>query len=52
MLPADQFLRIHKSYIVALDKIKHMEGNMVKVNDKKIPVGKNYRNQAMDKLFH
>ena len=51
-LPSDQFLRIHKSYIVALDKIKSMEGNQVKINDKKIPVGKNYRNQVMEKLFN
>ena len=42
-LPGDRFSRIHKSHIIALDKIELIEGNMVKIGEKKLPVGKSYR---------
>lgn len=42
-LPADKFMRIHKSYIVALDKVKEIEGNLVKVGQNSIPVSKAMR---------
>ena len=41
-LPPDQFLRVHKSYIIALDKIKSIERNVIIIDDERIPVGKNY----------
>ena len=48
-LPAHLFKRIHRSYIVAIDKIKAVVGNMVEVIEKgqakHLPVGKNYRDQ-------
>lgn len=42
-LPADRFMRIHKSYIVALDKIKEIDGNQVMVGDNTITVSKAMR---------
>jgi len=46
-LPSDIFQRIHRSYILNLDKINCIEGNMVEVTEKgqpkMIPIGKNYR---------
>ncbi len=42
-LPEDKFMRIHKSYIVAIDKIQEIEGNMVYVGKGKINVSKNMR---------
>lgn len=42
-LPADRFMRIHKSYIVALDKIKEIDGNQVMVGDNTIIVSKAMR---------
>ena len=50
-LPEDLFQRIHRSYIVAIDKIKAVVGNMVEVVEKgqakHLPVGKNYRDQLL-----
>jgi two-component system, LytTR family, response regulator len=50
-LPAHLFKRIHRSYIVAIDKIKAVVGNMVEVIEKgqakHLPVGKNYRDQLL-----
>ncbi|MCB0632700.1 MAG: LytTR family DNA-binding domain-containing protein [Saprospiraceae bacterium] len=42
-LPADQFMRIHRSYIIALDKIDTVERNQVIINDQRITVSEPYR---------
>ena len=48
-LPTPPFMRIHRSYIVNLDKINAVVGNMVEVMEKgqpkSLPVGKNYRDE-------
>jgi DNA-binding LytR/AlgR family response regulator len=47
-LPASIFKRIHRSYIVNLDKIDAVVGNMVEVDKKHLPIGKNYREELLD----
>lgn len=51
-LPSNIFKRIHRSYIVNLDKIDALMGNMVEVKEKgqvkHIPVGKNYRDELLE----
>jgi two-component system, LytTR family, response regulator len=42
MLPPDNFIRVHKSYIVALDKIESIERNRIKIATKLIPIGESY----------
>jgi len=49
-LPKNQFIRIHKSYIVAIREINSLEGNMIEINDTQLPVGKSYK-EAVMKLF-
>jgi DNA-binding LytR/AlgR family response regulator len=49
-LPAGLFLRVHKSYIIAKDKIRFFEGNYVKVGDKDIPIGASYRDEIFARL--
>lgn len=51
VLPEDQFMRIHKSYIIDIQKVKVLEGNMVHLGDKKIPIGASYREVVMEKVF-
>jgi len=46
-LPNDQFIRIHKSFIVSISKIEVLEGNQLTVGEKRLPVGKSYREQVM-----
>ncbi|MBC8314199.1 MAG: response regulator transcription factor [Bacteroidales bacterium] len=43
ILPSNHFIRVHKSYIVTVDKIESIEGNMIKVADKLIPIGESYK---------
>ena len=51
-LPQDRFKRIHRSYIINLEKIDAVVGNMVEVTEKgqakHIPVGKNYRDDLLE----
>jgi DNA-binding LytR/AlgR family response regulator len=49
-LPAANFLRVHKSYIIAKDKIKFFEGNYVKVGGQDIPIGASYRDEIYARL--
>jgi len=49
-LPSEFFIRIHKSYIVAISKITAIVGNSVEIKGSLITVGKSYRNQVMSYL--
>ena len=42
-LPSKRFIRVHKSYIVSLDKIESIERSRISIKDKIIPVGDTYR---------
>ena len=45
------FIRVHRSYIVSIDKIETMEGNQLKIGDQYIPVGRSYKEAVMKKVF-
>lgn len=49
-LPIDQFIRIHKSFIVNLSKVNSIEGNLVEVGNKKLAIGNNYRQSFFGKI--
>jgi DNA-binding LytR/AlgR family response regulator len=49
-LPRDQFRRIHKSFIISMNKLEYVEGNMAVVAGQKIPIGQTYRGEFMDRL--
>jgi hypothetical protein len=34
---------VHKSYIIAIDKIDSIEGNVIRILDLQIPVGESYK---------
>src|SRR5512145_1235788 len=42
-LPESRFIRVHKSYIIAVEKIHYIEGNQVKIANEMIPVGLSFR---------
>lgn len=42
-LPADQFIRIHKSYVVSVDSIIAIRKNSVFINEQELPIGETYR---------
>lgn len=47
MLSESQFLRIHRSYIVSLGKIKSFTHETVEIGNKELPIGKLYRNSFL-----
>ena len=49
-LPADRFIRVHKSYIVSIDEIQEIEQLSITVAGQKLPIGGSYREALMKKL--
>lgn len=49
LLPADQFVRVHKSYIVSLNHLDVIERHQVTIAGKAIPIGLTYREQFLVK---
>ena len=49
-LDSKSFIRVHKSYIVSIDKIESIENNELKIQSYKIPVSRNYREQVMERV--
>lgn len=42
-LPEDQFIQIHRSYIVSIARIESIGPGFIEINKKKLPVGRNYK---------
>ena len=42
-LPADRFIRVHKSYIVSIPFIDAIERNRILISNKIIPIGEKYK---------
>ncbi|MBK9505971.1 MAG: LytTR family DNA-binding domain-containing protein [Chitinophagales bacterium] len=49
-LPSDKFLRIHKSHLIAIDKISAIENNRILINNTFLPIGEVYRDHVFTKL--
>lgn len=43
ILPAENFVRVHKSYIVALNKIESVEKNRITIGENHIPISNTYK---------
>jgi len=52
MLPSSQFMRAHKSYIIALDKVDEVMKDHVVIKRNPIPIGITYRRELGEKLKH
>lgn len=49
-LPKKDFLRVHRSYIVRIDKIKEIDDNTIIIADKHIPISRNMKDPVMNAL--
>lgn len=49
-LPAENFVRIHKSFMVALNKIESIERNRIKIGSELIPIGLSYRERFFNMI--
>ncbi len=46
-LPSAKFIRVHRSFIIAVDKLKSISSHSVEIGAKQIPIGKNYKEEFM-----
>jgi DNA-binding LytR/AlgR family response regulator len=51
-LPSDRFIRIHRSFTISLNKITFVEGNSIKIANRRIPIGRNYLQAAKQKILN
>ena len=49
-LDSKSFIRVHKSYIVSINKIESIEGNEIFIQSYKIPISRNYREQVIQQV--
>ncbi len=47
ILPSSDFYRIHKSYIIRLDKIEKVSSTHVEINETHIPVSRNHKRELL-----
>ncbi len=45
-LPKEKFIRIHRYYLVGINHIKKMEGNLIYIGSHKIKISRNFRNEV------
>lgn len=50
-LPSNQFLRIHKSYIVNINKIDSLEGNFLNVKSHQLPISRQKKQEVMERII-
>lgn len=50
VLPRPLFVRVHKSYIVSLNKIERIEHNRIKIHNELLPIGETYKDQFYEIL--
>ena len=50
-LPADKFVRVHRSYTIAIDKVSMIDGNCAEVAGKLIPISREHRQEVLDRIY-
>jgi DNA-binding LytR/AlgR family response regulator len=49
-LPADIFIKVHKSFIVNRNKIKSIEGNILNISNEKIAISQNLKEKVINAI--
>lgn len=50
LIPENQFCRVHKSFIVAVNQIETIEKNRIRIGEKHIPIGDSYKDEFFQKI--
>ena len=50
LLPKDRFIRIHRQFIVQMDKIESISGNLLSLGEQKLPIGRSYRKELKERM--
>lgn len=49
-LPPELFMRVHKSWVINLEKISFIEGNMIRIASEQIPLSPNHREELLQRF--
>jgi len=49
-LPADMFMKVHKSFIVNLSKVRSIEGNILDIGNEKITISQNLKDKVINEV--
>jgi DNA-binding LytR/AlgR family response regulator len=49
-LPAKKFCRVHKSYIVSVDKIESIERGVIRIGGQRIPISNTYKENFFNQI--
>lgn len=49
-LPESEFLRVHRSYLIAINKVDSFTASTIEIGDHEIPIGRNYKNLVVQSL--
>lgn len=49
-LPQPPFYRVHRSYIISIDKVNMVDGNTIYIGNKAIPLGETYREKFLNMI--
>ena len=50
-LPADRFIKVHKSYIISAAKVDSIDGNEIRMDQHRIPISRSLKDEVTDKLL-
>lgn len=50
-LPENKFVRVHRSFIIPINKVKSIQNRVINVDDFSVPIGETYKDEVT-KLFH
>ncbi|MCW5911449.1 MAG: response regulator transcription factor [Cyclobacteriaceae bacterium] len=50
-LPKERFLKVHKSFIISLEKVSVLDGNEIVIGTARIPVSRNLKDEVMQKII-
>ena len=48
--PKDQFLRVHRSFLIALNKVEAFNASLIEINKKELPIGRSYKTEVLEIL--
>jgi DNA-binding LytR/AlgR family response regulator len=51
-LPAAAFIQPHKSYVIAIDKVNSIEGNILHIGQYQVPISKYQKEEIMEKIVN
>jgi DNA-binding LytR/AlgR family response regulator len=51
-LPAEAFIKVHKSFIIAASKVDSIDGNEIRMGQHRIPISRTLKEEVMEKLLN